>query len=204
MLRLTTVVLCVLAVLSLSGCTDLKDRFSVPTSTPVPVPTVAISPSPTPGPEVNPAIEKQYQYTEKINMGIDEYNRAIELMWQGYSLWNASQYANASQTMLMAKQQMEVAGSDFQAMKQYASSTDEANLSDKWVDTTKNAAKSYQYDSDAFLEYGNQSLRTTMNLVKFNYFVNQANYYHGLSVESRAQVDSIMKNLTLYTPSPAP
>jgi hypothetical protein len=201
MLRFTTVVLFVLAVLSLSGCTDIKDRFSVPTSTPVPVPTVATSPSPTPGPDVNPSVEKQYQYTEKMNMGIEEYNRAIELMWQGYNLWNASQYSNASRTMLLAKQQMEVAGIDFLSMKQYASSTEESNLSDHWVDTTKNAAKSYQYDSDAFLEYGNQSLRPTMNLVKFNYYVNQANYYHGLSVESRAQVDALMKNVTFYTPS---
>lgn len=173
------------------------------TGSPTPTPAPSATPTPTPAPTISP-VDREYQYVERLQSGVDHYNSAVEFMRTGKNLTNASDYTNASRYMLMSSDRMGSASSDFVASLQFASSPQEISLSRKWAETANYSAMSYQNASDAYGEYAYQIARPTPNLVKYNYYVDQANYYSGLAAESRRQVDALLANITFVVPTSAP
>ena len=72
----------VLAIIATMGCVNLCKQTttgvtSTPTVTPTPTPTTVVTPT---LPAVNDTIERQYNYVDKINAGINEYNTGIQNM----------------------------------------------------------------------------------------------------------------------------
>ncbi len=188
----------IMAVLVIAGCTSPP---STATPSPTPAPTAPPSATPSPG---NQTIEREYQFVERFNSGIEHYNAGIGLMKQANSTAAAGDHANASQTMLLARDRMDSATDDFRAMKQYAGSATEISFSDKWVEIAGDQSMSFQNASDAYAEYAVEKGRPNPNLVKYNGYVAQANYYSALAVETRKQADALQSMITFMAPPVAP
>lgn len=164
------------------------------TPTPAPAPDATPTPSPTPAPAstISP-VDKKYQYVERLQAGISEFNSALALMQTGKDYVNASDYANASRQMREAGEQMDAAVAYFMDMRQFASTPQELNLSQKWADTARYSAMSYRNASLAYDAYAYEIARPTLpNWVKYEDYVAQANRYNQLAAESRSQVDVLM------------
>ena len=182
-----------------AGCTGTGN------SSPTPVPAPSATPTPTATvPPANGTVEKEYQLTERFNSGIGDYNSGIELMRTAKNLTSVSDYTNASRHMLLASDRMSAAANSFKAMLPYASGPQETSLSQKWSETADYSAMSYRNASDAYAEYAYQFARQGQNLVKYNNFVGQANYYNGLAAESRRQADAIQGGMTFAVPATTP
>ncbi len=190
------------AVLIIAGCTSPS-----PTATPSPAPSPTVTPSPTPTPVPgNQTAEREYQYVERFYSGIDHYNSGITLMRDANNTSVTGDYTNASKQMLVAKDRMDAAAEDFKAMKQYAGSSTETSLSDKWEEIADYESMSFQNASDAFSEYAYQKTRPAeqQNLVKYNNYVAQANHYSSLAIEVRKQADALQSTLTFMAPTIQP
>ncbi len=120
------------------------------------------------------------------------------------TLINASDYTRASQYMDTVADKMESAEVEFEAMLFYASTSQEALLSQKWTETADLYAKSYRNISLAYTEYAYQ-LTThepgLLNLVRYNYLINIANSYSANANESRKQAAAIGDNITFEVPA---
>lgn len=206
-LKIITAALFLTITVALSGCTVLQDQFQkpVPTATTAPVPsktpTVVPTVSAVPGQVPNSTVEQQYKYTEKLQSGIDKYNAGILYMDEAQILaHNRSDWSNASSTMLKAKDRMDSAKADFQAMGNYSINHDEVLLSEKWTQTANYSAASMQYASLAYSEMASQLAAKgpggSVNPVKYNSYVQQANSYNTLAMQSRNEAEAIEKNLT--------
>lgn len=205
-MKILTAALFLIIIVALSGCTVLQPQSAtpVPTATAAPMPsrtpTVAPLATPVPGSASNSTVEQQYKYTEKLQSGIDKYNAGILYMADAQSqAHNQSDWSNASRTMLKAKDRMDGAKADFQAMGNYSINSDEVLLSQKWTQTADYSSTSMQYASQAYAEMADQ-LAThgagNVNPVKYNSYVQQANSYNSLALQSRNEAEAIEKNLT--------
>ncbi|WP_424356641.1 hypothetical protein [Methanocella sp. MCL-LM] len=205
-LKITTVALFLVIMVALSGCTVLKEQFQKPvsTATPAPVPSKTPTVVPTvtavPGPATNSTVEQQYKYTEKLQAGIDKYNAGILYMGDAQrQAHNQSDWTNASNTMLKAKDRMDAARADFQAMGNFSINHDEVLLSEKWVQTANYTAASMEYASLAYTEMATQIATKgsgNINPVKYNNYVKEANYYNDLAMQSRNEAEAIESRLT--------
>jgi hypothetical protein len=199
--KLMALILAVSAVtvaMLVAGCTT-------PTPTPAPTATPSPSPSPSPAPTMSP-VDREYQFVERLSVGINDYNTGVGFVTTAKNLFNQSDYTNASQYMKMAGDRMDVAKGDFTAMRTYASTLQEVNLSNKWMETAELYSKSYHNASEAYSEYGYQMSRPAenRNYVKYDYYVQQANYYNAVADESRKQADAILKAITFVVPTAVP
>ncbi|OPY30238.1 MAG: hypothetical protein A4E28_00353 [Methanocella sp. PtaU1.Bin125] len=192
------------AVLAVAGCAS-------PTATPVPSPTAtpAATPTATPVPTATPApgnqtVERQYQYVERYNSGINNYNLGITYKMEANSTANAGNYTNASLIMLQAKDRMDAALADFLSMKQYAGSSTEISFSEKMAEVARYQSLSLQNASDAFIEYANETGRPNPNLVRYNSYIQQANHYNSLAVNSLREADALQSTLPYWTPTATP
>ena len=151
----------VFAIVATMGCVNLCKETttgvtSTPTITPTPAPTTVVTPT---LPAVNDTIERQYNYVDRINAGINEYNTGIQNMNSAQAAYNNSQYTNASQTIRIAINNMDNAKAQFNAMQQYASTDTEYNLSGKWYETANYYSICYNYLDQGYQELQNQSTR---------------------------------------------
>ena len=202
--KITTVALLLLIFVALSGCTVLQEKFGKPgpTATTVPVPskTPTVAPVASPVSAPNSTVEQQYRYTEKLQSGIDQYNAGILYMADAQNLaHNQSDWRNASNTMLKAKDRMDSAKADFQAMGNYSLNQDETLLSQKWARTAEYSSTSLQYASMAYSEMADQIATRgagNINPVKYNSYVQQANSYNYQAMQSRNEAEAIERNLT--------
>lgn len=194
------------AVLAGAGCTSPQG-----TATPSPTPAPTATPAPTPTPTATPVpgnqtLERQYQYVERFNSGVDHYNSGIALMKDANNTAVAGDHVNASRIMLQAKDRMDAATEEFKAMKQYAGTPTETSFSEKWAEVAGYESMSAQNASEAFAEYANEKNRPqgSQNLVKYNYYVQQANHYGSLATESRRQADALQSTITFLVPTAQP
>ena len=206
-LKITTAALILVIMVALSGCTVLKEQFGtpIPTATTAPVPsktpTVAPAVSPVPGPTTNSTVEQQYQYTGKLQSGLDKYNAGVLYMADAQEMaHNKSDWSNASRLMEQAKDRMDSAKVDFKAMENLSVNQDEVLLSKAWADTADYSSTSVGYASQAYKEMAYQLSVTspggTINPVKYNSYVQEANKYNSLAMQSRNDAEGMEKNLT--------
>jgi hypothetical protein len=180
-----------------SGCTT--------TVTPAPTATPSPSATPTPAPTATMSpMDKKYQYIEQLQAGINNYNKGVGYVDTAKTLINASDYLNGSEYYKMAGDQMVVAKNDFQSMLPYASTQQEINLSQKWVETADYYSMSYLNASAAYNEYANEYNRSTPNLYRYNIYVQQAQYYNDLAAESRQQAEAIEREMSFIVPVTTP
>ncbi len=187
-------------VLAIAGCTSPQGTA---TPTPAASPTVTPSPTATPVP-ANQTVEREYQFVERFYSGIDHYNSGITLMRSANNTSLTKDYTNASREMLLAKDRMDAASEDFRAMKQYAGSSTEISLSEKWAEAAGYESMSFQNASDGFAQYAYEFSRPNPNLVKGNFYLDQASYYSSLALESRRQADALQSTLTFMVPTAHP
>jgi hypothetical protein len=190
----------IMAVLAIAGCTSPQGTA---TPSPAPAPTATPSPAVTPVPG-NQTVEREYQYMERFYSGIDHYNSGITLMREANNTSVTGDYTNASKQMLVAKDRMDAASQDFLAMKQYAGSSTEISLSEKWAEVSGYESMSFQNASDAFAEYASEHSRPNPNLIRYNNYIAQANHYSSLASESRKQADALQNTLTFMIPTATP
>jgi hypothetical protein len=179
------------------------------TTTGTPAPTQAPSATPTPVPPATPTpanqtVDKTYQLVERYAAGIDDYNTGVGFVNTSMSLFNASDYANASSYMDMAADKMAAAKTEFEAMLWYASTSQETLLSQTWTDTADLYGKSYQNASLAYKEYAYEHTRPTPNYVKYEYYIQLAQHYNDLAADSRKQAEAIGNGMTFVVPTSTP
>lgn len=206
-LKFLVTAIAIAAVLTLSGCTGQQQTSSNATATPTPAPTAAVTatPSPTPagtGLPVNTTVQKQYSYVDKFQAGIGHYNSGINYARTGQALFNSSDYMNASRQMALAAESMGLAMTDFSNMGQYAQTSPEQGLSDKWLQTANYAYMGYQNASYAYQEYANQSSSSQPNLVYYNTYVAQANSNNRLADQSKAEAEAVERTIPLFNQTP--
>ena len=177
--------LAIAVVLAMAGCTS---PTPAPTATPVP------SPSPT-GLPINDTVQMRYNYVDQLQRGMSHYNTGIGYAHQGESLFNSSNYLNASLYMSMAQESMDLAGNDFGNSMQYAQTPDESNLSGLWIAVARYSSEGYINASYAYQEMQNQSGKQPPNLVIFNAFVAQANDNILKSGQYKAQAEALQPNI---------
>jgi hypothetical protein len=192
----------IVAVLAIAGCTSPRPT-ATPTPTPAPTPSPTATPTPTPVPG-NQTAEKQYQYVERFYSGIEHYNAGISLMRDANNTSVSGDYTNASQKMQLARDRMDAATQDFTAMRQYASTPTEITLGERWAEASDYESMSFQNASDAFAEYAREKDRPTPNLVKYNYYIAEANRYSAMALESRKQADALQATMTFTVPTAKP
>lgn len=206
LMKIAVLALLLALVLAMSGCIRQPTSAPKPTLAPTleptqqPLSTPIPSKTPTLPPAVNQSVEQQYQYVEKLQSGIDHYNTAISLMWDAHNKANNSQWVNASQQILAAKDQMDKAGVLFTDARGLGTNSKEVQLGELWYNTTYFAGVSYQYASEAYLESANQSGREHPNWIKHNSIVQQVNYYNSLSAQNRDQAEALANTMTLFRP----
>lgn len=197
-IKLFPVVVVILIVAASVGCVGpCRQLFGGVTPTPVITPTATVVPTPT-LPAVNNTIERQYNYVDKLNAGINEYNAGIAYLGTAQGYYNRSQQTNnssllkdASQAILTGKIHMDNARQQFIGMEQFALTPDEINLSNRYNATAYYYGVSFQYMSDMYKEDLNQSTRTPPNWVLQRFYAEQAKYFNSLAHESFAQAKEI-------------
>ncbi|HEY3422423.1 MAG TPA: hypothetical protein VGK13_04630 [Methanocellaceae archaeon] len=197
--KLIILAMVVFAIIATAGCVNLCKQTttgvtSTPTITPTPVPTTVATPT---LPAVNDTIEKQYNYVDKINAGINEYNAGIQNMKLAQAAYNGSDYNNASQTIHIAINNMNNAKAQFNAMQQYASTDSEYNLSGKWYETANYYSICFNYLDQGYQEFQNQSTHVPPNYIKERFFFEEAQYYNGLANQSFSQAKELEKQTFL-------
>jgi hypothetical protein len=196
-----TIAVIILAIAATMGCVNFC-RESItgvsPVPTVTPVSTVVPTPTPTPTlPAVNESIEKQYNLVDKFNAGVNEYNAGIVNMNKAQANINGSQWISASDNLLVAKNNMENAKNQFKAMEQFASTTDELNLSAKWYETANYYSITFSYMSQGCIESQNQTMNQTPNYVKERFYFEQASYYNKLAKQSFAEAQDLERKTIL-------
>lgn len=141
-------------------------------------------------------------YAEKINLGIDNYNLAINALNQSKLAADRSDWTNASLKVQDARDYMEQARQNFQDMKAYAQTPDEVNLSEKWNETAYNYEQAFDYVNASIQENAYQATRSTPNYVKVNYYVQQANFYINQAKSTKAEAEQLEKRTFLAQQSP--
>ncbi len=189
----------VFAIITTVGCVNLCKETttgvtSTPTVTPTPAPTIIVTPT---LPAVNATIERQYNYVDRINAGINDYNTGIQNMKIAQAAYNNSQYTNASQTIEIAINNMNDAKAQFNAMQQYASTDTEYNLSGKWYETANFYSICFNYMDQGFQELKNQSARESPNYIKERFYFEEAQYYNDLANLSFNQAKDLEKQTFL-------
>ncbi len=189
----------VFAIVATMGCVNLCKETttgvtSTPTITPTPAPTTVATPT---LPAVNDTIERQYNYVDKINVGINEYNAGIQNMNSAQAAYNDSQYINASQTIKIAIDHMDNAKAQFNAMQQYASTDTEYNLSGKWYETANYYSICFNYLDQGYQELQNQSTHVPPNYIKERFYFGEAQYYNDLAKQSFNQAKDLEKQTFL-------
>lgn len=189
----------VIAIIATAGCVNLCKQTTTgvtitPTATATAVPTTVVTPT---LPAVNDTIEKQYNYVDKINAGINEYNTGIQNMKLAQAAYNDSQYTNASQTIRAAIVNMDNAKAQFTAMQQYASTDTEYNLSGKWYETANYYSICFNYLDQGYQELLNQSTHVPPNYIKERFFFEEAQYYNDLANQSFGQAKDLEKQTFL-------
>ncbi len=189
----------VFAIVATMGCVNLCKETttgvtSTPTITPTPAPTTVGTPT---LPTVNETIERQYNYVDRINAGINEYNTGIQNMNSAQAAYNDSQYTNASQIIRNAINNMDNAKAQFNAMQQYASTDTEYNLSGKWYETANYYSICYNYLDQGYQELQNQSTRNPPNYIKERFYFGEAQYYNDLAKQSFNQAKDLEKQTFL-------
>lgn len=187
--RLILVALVLLIVVN-SGCVGfIRDIYKNVVS-PSPGATV----SPTTGPVlINQTIERQYNYADRLNAGLHNYNNAIITRNMSQKDYDSANWDNATANIGRATTFMEQARTAFQSMKAFAATPDEIALSEKWNETAYYNIQAFGYINQSYEEGHYQSLRSfaEQNPIKYNYFVSQANYYISLAKESKAEAEAL-------------
>jgi hypothetical protein len=191
--KLIILAMVVLSIVTTMGCVNLCKQTttgvtSTPTVTATPAPSTVVTPT---LPAVNDTIERQYNYVDKINAGINEYNAGIQNMKLAQAAYNSSQYTNASQTIEIAINNMNNAKAQFNAMQQYASTDAEYNLSGKWYETANYYSICFNYLDQGYQELLNQSTQVPPNYIKERFYFDEARYYNDLANQSFGQAKDL-------------
>ncbi|HTY90847.1 MAG TPA: hypothetical protein VMC84_06685 [Methanocella sp.] len=187
--RLLTVALLLLIVVN-AGCVGfIRDAYKEigPQTPESPV-------SPTPEPvQINQTIERQYNYADRLNAGLNNYNNAIIVWNQSRKDYDSAYWDNATANIGLAAESMEQARTAFLSMKSFASTDDERALSEKWNETAYYDILAFGYINQSYQEGRYQASRSfaEQNPVRYNYFVSQANYYISLAKESKAEAEAL-------------
>ncbi len=192
-----TIAVILVAIAATMGCVNLCRQSVTGVS---PTPTVTTTPTVVPTatlPAVNESIERQYNLVDKFNAGVNEYNAGIVNMNKAKNDINNSQWVSASDNILIAKNNMENAKSQFKTMEQFASTSDELNLSAKWYETANYYSITFSYMSQGCLEMQNQTANPIPNYVKERFYFEQAKYYNDLAIQSFAQAQAMEQKTIL-------
>jgi hypothetical protein len=177
-----------MAVLS-AGCVGfLRDSYKDVVTTLTPTPTAPVTVTPVP---INQTIERQYMFADKLYTGLEYYNDGIRAMTESKNSSERSDWSNATLQAGMAKMYMEQARVSFIGMKPYAITPEELNLTEKWNETAYYEGIACDYMNQSYAEWVFQASRTPQNLIKYNDFVRQANYYIGLAKASKAEAEAL-------------
>lgn len=187
--RLLLVALLVIIVLS-SGCVGfVRDTYRNVVS-PTPSATVPATSTPIP---INQSIERQYNYADRLNAGLMNYNNAIVTANESRIAYESANWETATTEITQAKAYMEQARTAFNSMKAFASTADETALSEKWNETAYYETQAFEYMNLSYQEARYQASRTfaEQNPIKYNYYVGQANYYISLAKQSRSEAEAL-------------
>lgn len=187
--RLLLVALLVLIVLN-SGCVGLiRDAYQNIVS---PTPSASVTTTPTAIP-INQSIERQYNYADRLNAGLQNYNNGIIIADQSRKEYESADWDNATADIGHAKTYMDQARMAFMSMKAFAATADETTLSDKWNETAYYEMQAFDYMNMSYQEGRYQASRTfaEQNPIKYNYYVSQANYYISLAKSSRTEAETL-------------
>ena len=188
--RLLLVALLILIVAN-AGCIGfIRDAYKNVVS-PSPAATGPVTVTPIP---INQSIERQYNYADRLNSGLNSYNNAIITWNQSRKDYESANWANATANIGQATALMEQARNAFLSMKAFAATSDETALADKWNETAYYDIQAFDFVNQSYQEGQYQASRTfaEQNPIKYNYYVGQANYYISLAKESRAQALDLM------------
>jgi hypothetical protein len=136
--------------------------------------------------------------------GLDKYNTGVGYVSTAMSLYNSTNYVNASHYMDLAADKMDAAKADFQGMRGYASTNQETLLSDTWAEAADLFSKSYRNASLGYTAYANESTRPTPNYVMANYFMQIAQQYNDQGADARRQAMEIGDKMTFTVPTKVP
>ncbi len=187
--RLLLVALLVFIVLS-SGCVGLvRDTYKNIVS---PTPS-ATTPATTTAIPINQSIERQYNYADRLNAGLINYNNAIVTANESRIAYESANWDTATAEITQAKAYMEQARTAFLSMKAFAATGDETALAEKWNETAYYETQAFEYMNLSYQEARYQASRTfaEQNPIKYNYYVGQANYYISLAKQSRHDAEAI-------------
>jgi hypothetical protein len=177
------------------------------TSTPTPTPTPSATPTPVPTVTTTPAnetLENTYQLVEQYAAGIEKYNIGVGFVKTAQSLFNESDYMNASSYMDKAADKMDAAMVNFESMLWYTTTSQQTLLSQKWTYAADLYGKSYRNASLAYKEYANEHSRPTPNYVKYQYYIQLAQQYNDQATEIRKQAETIGNGMTFVVPTSTP
>ncbi len=187
--RLLLVALLVLIVLS-SGCVGLvRDTYKNIVS---PSPSATVQATTTPIP-INQSIERQYNYADRLNAGLMNYNNGIIAANDSRVAYESAKWDTATTEITQAKAYMEQARTAFNSMKAFAATPDEMSLAEKWNETAYYETQAFENMNLSYQEAKYQASRTfaEQNPIKYNYYVGQANYYISLAKQSRSLAEAI-------------
>ena len=188
--RLLLVALLILIVAN-AGCIGfIRDTYKNVVS-PSPAATAPVTVTPIP---INQSIERQYNYADRLNAGLNSYNNAIITWNQSRKDYESANFVNATANIGDAKALMQQARNAFLSMKAFAATSDETALAEKWNATAYYDIQAFDYVNQSYQEGQYQASRTfaEQNPIKYNYYVGQANYYISLAKESKAQAVDLM------------
>lgn len=186
-----------------AGCTTTSTPTPTPTPTPAPTATPTPVPTATPVP-ANQTVEKTYQLVEQYAAGIEKQNDGVGFVKTAQTLFNESDYMNASSYMDKAADKMDAAKVNFESMLWYASTPQQTLLSQKWTDTADLYAKSYRNASLAYQKYAYESARQTPNYVEANYYMQLAQQYNDQATAVRKEAETIGNAMTFVVPTSTP
>jgi hypothetical protein len=187
--RLLLVALLVLIVLS-SGCVGfMRDTYKNIVS-PSPSATAPATSTPIP---INQSIERQYNYADRLNAGLINYNNAIVTANESRIAYESASWETATTEITQAKVYMEQARMAFLSMKAFAATADETSLAEKWNETAYYETQAFEFMNQSYQEARYQASRTfaEQNPIKYNYYVGQANYYISLAKQSRSEAEAL-------------
>jgi hypothetical protein len=188
-LKLTNIlfVALILLVIVNSGCVGfVRNTYFSLLATPTPSPTATPVPTPDQTP-VNATLQREYLFVQNLDIGLNSYNNGITAMNDSRRASEVSDWTNASSDIWFARSYMDQAQQSFLAMVQYAGTPAELSLCDKWNETAYYYSLAFGYVNQSYAEGAYQATQSIPNYVLENYYVNQANYYIGLAVNSRQQ-----------------
>jgi len=110
-----------------SGCVGLvRDTYKNIVS---PAPS-ATAPATTTAIPINQSIERQYNYADRLNAGLMNYNNAIVMANDSQAAYESANWETATADITQAKAYMGQARTAFQSMKAFAATGDETALAE--------------------------------------------------------------------------